>query len=315
MSIVATISSLSQGGGNGLEPQRGTMITRSLEYTEPYDWPLTLRMIGAHTVPGAEELDHAAGRYARLLPTPAGPVKITVAIDDPPRVLIDSDDPEVAAVLLRRLRHWLDLDHDPQRLAVLHGDPTVGPELRRRPGLRRIGYPGAFEAVILTILGQQVSLAAGRTFAGRLTATYGESGPGGLRQFPTAERLAEAPVAELRAAVGVTGARAGFLSAAARAFVEQPDLVTPGPLSAKQIEEAAARLLALPGVGPWTAAYLRMRLLGDPDAWPAGDLVLRRALQNRSPQEITALAEAWRPWRSYAVVALWTSAGAGNPLG
>lgn len=286
-----------------------------LVYTEPYDWPLTLRMIGAHTVPGAEELDLRAGRYARLLPTSAGPLKITLLTDQPPRMVIDDTDPSVAETVMARVGHWLDLDHDPGRLAGLYPDPVVGPELTQRPGLRQIGYPVAFEAVLLTILGQQVSLAAGRTFAGRLVARYGIPGPGGLRQFPTAERLAELPVAELRAAVGVTGARAHFLSAASRAFADDPDLASPGPQSALDIEAAAARLLALPGVGPWTVAYLRMRLLGDPDAFPAGDLVLRRALANRSAAEVTAMAEAWRPWRSYAVVALWTSARAGNPLG
>lgn len=290
-------------------------IVRRLGFHEPYDWPLALRMIGAHTVPGAEVLDLAAGRYARLLPTPAGPVEITLHVDHPPRVVVEHHDSEVVEQIMHRVRHWLDLDHDPRRLAPLLDDPVLGPELRARPGLRRIGYPVAFEALALTVLGQQVSLAAGRTFAGRLTASYGEPGPGGLRQFPTAERLAEVPIEELRSAVGVTGARAGFLSSAARAFAEDPDLAVAGPHPVQQIDAYTDQLLALPGVGPWTAAYLRMRLLGDPDAWPAGDLVLRRALGNRSAREVTVMAEVWRPWRSYAVVALWTSAGAGNPLG
>ena len=290
-------------------------VIHPLSFSEPYDWPLTLRMIGAHTVPGAEELDLREGRYARLLPTSAGPMKITLLTDVPPRVVIDHDEAEVVEAAMACVGHWLDLDHDPRRLAGLHADPVVGPELRRRPGLRQIGYPVAFEAVVLTILGQQVSLAAGRTFAGRLVARYGLPGPGGLRQFPTPGRLADLPVAELRAAVGVTGARARFLSAAAQAFADAPGLVAPGPQSAASTEASAARLLALPGVGPWTVAYLRMRLLGDPDAFPAGDLVLRRALANRSAAEVTGMAEAWRPWRSYAVVALWTSEAAGNPLG
>lgn len=296
-------------------PRTPAPVIRELRYVEPYDWRLTLRMIGAHTVPGAEDLDVAAGRYRRLLPTAGGPVAITLLSDGAPRVAIEHADPGIAEQVLGRITHWLDLGHDPQHLAGLLDDSVLGPELRQRPGLRRIGYPVAFEAVVLTILGQQVSLAAGRTFAGRLTARFGEPGPSGLWQFPTAERLAGVGVDDLRSAAGVTGARAGFIFAAARAFADDPDLAVPGPQPAEQIDTSVARLLRLPGVGPWTASYLRMRLLGDPDAWPAEDLVLRRALGNRSPREITALAEAWRPWRSYAVVALWTSPGAGNPLG
>ena len=106
-------------------------------------------------------------------------------------MLIAPDDPDVAEEVLRRVRHWLDLDHDPAALAV-GADPWWG-RCSPATGLRRIGYPGAFEAVLLTILGQQVSLAAGRTFAGRLTARYGEPDPAGLQRFPSAERLAEAP--------------------------------------------------------------------------------------------------------------------------
>ena len=203
-------------------------VSHPLAYTEPYDWPLTLRMIGAHTVPGAEELDLRAGRYARLLPTSAGPVKITLFIDDPPRVVIEHNLADEAEMIMARVRHWLDLDHDPRWLAGLYTDPVLGPELKQRPGLRRVGYPTAFEAVVLTILGQQVSLAAGRTFAARLVARFGRPGPGGLRQFPTAERLADLPVSELRAAVGVTGARARFLSAAAQAFADDPGLAAAG---------------------------------------------------------------------------------------
>ena len=282
-----------------------------LRYQRPYDWALTLQMLGAHTVPGSEELDLAAGHYRRLVPTSAGAVAIELRTAGPARVMVDHDDTAVVGEVIAGLRHWLDLDHDPEALAPLRSDPTVGPLLAHRPGIRRIGYPAGFEAVVLTILGQQVSLAAGRTFAGRLIMAYGEDGPGGLRGFPAAERLAATTAEDLQAAIGVTGSRARSLLAMSRAFADDPDLARPGPQSAEQRDASCRRLAVLPGVGPWTVAYLRLRLLDDPDALPAGDLVLRRALAGISPADLTAAAEAWRPWRSYAVFLLWASAAAG----
>ena len=281
---------------------------RLLPAVEPYDWQLTLRMIGAHTVPGTERLDLAAGTYARLVPTAAGPVAIQLRTDCPPRVLVQHPDAAVAEEVVAGLRHWLDLDHDPTTLSPLMADPVLGPLLARRPGIRRVGYPAAFEAVVLTILGQQVSLAAGRTFAGRLTARYGEPGPDGLQRFPSADRLAGTSAAELQSVVGVTGARARSLLATAQAFVDDSRLAEPSPLSAARRERCAADLAALPGVGPWTVAYLQLRLLGDRDALPAGDLVLRRALGGIPAVEVTKMAESWRPWRSYAVFSLWAEA-------
>ena len=134
------------------------------------------------------------------------------------------------------------------------------------PGLRRIRYPESFEAAISTVLGQQVSLAAARTFAGRLVAAYGEPGPGGLTAFPAPERLAAAELEELRSAVGITGSRARTVLAVAELFARTGSW--PVPLPREQWDERAAALLALPGIGPWTVAYLRMRLFGDPDAVP-----------------------------------------------
>ncbi len=271
----------------------------------PYDWRLTLQMIGAHTVPGCEQLDVADGRYARLMPSSAGWVRVDLVVGDPTELIVDSDDPVVVDEVFGRVRRWLDLDHDPESLAPWRADPILGPLLARRPGIRRIGYPAAFEAVILTILGQQVSLAAGRTFAGRLVAHYGEPGPGGLQIFPSADRLAGADPVQIQAVTKVTGARARSVLAAAQAFAADPAFAEVGPLPTARLEETSARLLALPGVGPWTVAYLRLRLLGDLDAFPAGDLVVRRALGGVSAAEAERLSLSWRPRRSYAVFSLW----------
>lgn len=271
----------------------------------PHDWRLTLRMIGAHTVSGSETLDVAAGRHARLMPSAAGPVAVEIVLEPEPQVVIETGDSAVAEATVAQVRSWLDLDHDPEILAPWRDDPVLAPLLARRPGIRRIGYPEAFEAVILTILGQQVSLAAGRTFAGRLVQRYGEPGPAGLTAFPSPERLARASPAEIQAVTKVTGARARALQSAAAGFTANPQLAEPGPLSSDQLEGCSARLSALPGVGPWTLAYLRLRLLGDLDAFPAGDLVLRKALGGATIAEAERMSERWRPLRSYAVFSLW----------
>jgi 3-methyladenine DNA glycosylase/8-oxoguanine DNA glycosylase len=214
----------------------------------------------------------------------------------------DDDAVEVS----RRVRHWLDLDVDPTSLSDrFAADPTLGPLVRKRPGLRRIRYPASFEAVVSTVLGQQVSLAAARTFAGRLVAAYGTPAPLGLSAFPSPERVAGVPVAQLRGALGVTGSRARTVSAVAQLFAETGDW--PVPLPPSDWESRAAQLLALPGIGPWTLGYLRMRLFGDPDVVPVGDLVLRRALGVARDREVAPVLDQWRPNRTYAVCQLWAS--------
>jgi AraC family transcriptional regulator, regulatory protein of adaptative response / DNA-3-methyladenine glycosylase II len=150
-----------------------------------------------------------------------------------------------------------------------------------------------------------VSLAAGRTFAGRLVQRFGVPGPDGLTVFPDPDRLAAADPTEIQTCTKITGARARSLHAAATAFAADPRLAEPGPLPTARIEECSARLLALPGVGPWTVAYLRLRLLGDRDAFPAGDLVLRKALGGVPSAEAERLSQSWRPLRGYAVFSLW----------
>ena len=280
-----------------------------LPFVGAHDWSLALRMIGAHAVPGGEVTDPVAQTHRRLLPGATRPLAVTVRRDDDAiAVQIDGDDVTTAEVadLTRRLRHWLDLDLDPAMLVTRFGDDsTLGPLVRGRPGLRRIRYPESFEAAISTVLGQQVSLAAARTFAGRLVAGYGEAGPGGLTGFPAPERLAATELEELRSAVGITGSRARTVLAVAELFAGSGDW--PVPLPREQWDERAATLLALPGIGPWTVAYLRMRLFGDPDAVPVGDLVLRRALGVAKDREVPTAMERWRPERSYAVFQLWAS--------
>jgi 3-methyladenine DNA glycosylase/8-oxoguanine DNA glycosylase len=152
------------------------------------------------------------------------------------------------------------------------------------------------------VLGQQVSLAAARTFAGRLVAAFGSPVRGSLMAFPSPEVLAAAGPEHLRREVGITGARSGTVHALATACAAG-FVIAPGGDDG----EVRRRLLGLPGVGPWTADYLALRVLGDRDALPAGDLVLRRAL-GMTAREVAVAAEGWRPVRAYAVTHLWTAA-------
>ncbi|QIK84870.1 DNA-3-methyladenine glycosylase 2 family protein [Sanguibacter sp. HDW7] len=202
--------------------------------------------------------------------------------------------PGLAATVTR----WFRLDDDTRPAeARLAADPLLAPLVAARPGLRPLGHPEPFEAAVTAVLGQQVSLAAARTFAGRLVDAFGSPGPAGLRAFPDAGTLASVPVDELRAALGVTGARARTLAGLALAVAGGLDLRAAG----------REELLALPGVGPWTADVLALRLGAD-DVVCAGDLVLRRTLDLPDTRAVERRAEAWTPYRSTALWHLWAAA-------
>ena len=160
----------------------------------------------------------------------------------------------------------------------------------------------------MTVLGQQVSLAAARTFGGRLAAAYGTPHAAGLLAFPDPARLAAVPLDELRAAVGLTRARAAAVHAIARAWQAGFTLNGDDPA------QAMRQLLELRGIGPWTAGYLTVRALRAPDAFATGDLVARRALGGVTVAQARAMAARWSPWRSYALFHLWAaSAGPDQP--
>lgn len=282
----------------------------TLAFTAPLDAAAVLGNLRAHAIPGAEIVD--GERYTRLVATASGPALVTIEVTpdavlatiDGPATLIPSGEP-----LLQLLRRWLDLDQDPAAIvAALSDDPVVGSLVRARPGLRVLGSIDPFETATMTVLGQQVSLAAARTFGGRLLSAFGEQGPGGLTVFPEPGVLAAAGADAIRQAVGLTGARARSLHSLASAVTDGMPLDGSGGAS-----EFRSSLLALPGIGPWTADYLGVRVLGDRDGFVPGDLVLRKALGARLGREITAqeaeaASEAWRPYRAHALLQLWTNA-------
>lgn len=287
----------------------------------PYASTPMRRFLAAHAAPGVEHHDPATGEHTLLVPAPSGPALVRVRLPDehadasaaPPAVdarlvLHDAGD-EVAVVA--RLRRWLDLDRDPADVAAALGDdPRLGPLLAARPGLRVPGSVHGLQTGLFAVLGQQVSLAAAQTFAGRLLAAFGvvpavavAMPAPGLRTLPDPAVLAAAGPEALQRAVGVTGARSRALHAVAAAAADGLDLD-------RHDDPAATRadLLALPGIGPWTADYVALRCLGDADAWLPGDLVLRRALGVRTAREAEARALGWRPYRGYALLHLWTEA-------
>jgi AraC family transcriptional regulator, regulatory protein of adaptative response / DNA-3-methyladenine glycosylase II len=190
------------------------------------------------------------------------------------------------------VRRVLDLDHDPTALATALGnDPVLGPRLARAPGIRVPGAWSGFELAVRAILGQQVSVAGARRTAAKLVQELGEPAwapePGLTHRFPVPEAVAAGPLP------GMPRTRERALRALAEAVAGGLRLDPP----ADPVETRAA-LLELPGVGPWTAEYIAMRALRDPDAWPGGDLWLRRAAAGADP-------DAWRPWRAYAAMLLW----------
>jgi AraC family transcriptional regulator of adaptative response / DNA-3-methyladenine glycosylase II len=203
------------------------------------------------------------------------------------------------ATLVAKCRRLLDLDADPLAVdEVLGADPLLAAAVRRHPGMRVEGTVDGFELAVRTVLGQQVSVAAARTFAGRLVQQCGKplDAPRGslTHAFPTAETVAEHPLDT----IGLTRSRATTVRALAEAVASgrlQLDVTA-------DRDETRARLLALPGIGPWTVEYVAMRALRDPDAFPATDLVLQRKLGGPASR-----ADGWRPWRAYAATYLWHS--------
>jgi AraC family transcriptional regulator of adaptative response / DNA-3-methyladenine glycosylase II len=225
--------------------------------------------------------------------------------------LDDSRDLDAAE---ERARALLDLDADADAVAaVLGGDPLLRPLVRARPGVRVPGSVDGAELAVRAVLGQQVSLAAAATLAGRLVGAYGrplERPLGAVTHvFPSAADLAATGLG----ALGMPGSRREALLGLARALAGGTLVLDP----AADREETRRRLLALPGIGPWTAEYVAMRALRDPDAFPATDLGVRHALEGLGedgrPAAAARLAERWRPYRAYAVQHLWASLSARSP--
>jgi AraC family transcriptional regulator of adaptative response / DNA-3-methyladenine glycosylase II len=272
----------------------------------PLDGQALLDFLGARAIAGVEHTD--AGTYSRSLALEHGGGLVALTPEaSSVRCVLQLDDLRDLTAAVSRCRRLLDLDADPVSISgQLEADPVLGEIARRHPGMRVPGAVDGFELAVRAIVGQQVSVPAARTVLGRLVERYGEplAEPAGpiTHRFPTAEALAEVDPAELpfpRRRGEALRSLALLVSAEGLRFDAGADA-----------SAALAALLDIPGVGPWTASYVAMRALGDPDAFPAGDVGIRDALRrlgqpSEGPQA-TAVAEAWRPWRSYALMHLWS---------
>ena len=284
-------------------------IRLRLDYRAPLDWPTLLAFLSARAIQGVESITES--RYRRTVAlAPGGWLEVGARHDRPAleaRVSL-SLAPHLPRIVAR-LRALFDLDARPDAIASHLGtDPRLAPSLQAHPGLRVPGAFDGYEMAVRAVLGQQVTVRGATTLCGRLVAAHGRAAPSGIagldRWFPEPERIAALSVDELRR-IGLPEARARTLRELSRAVVE--GTVDLSNMAAP--ERVIERLLAIPGIGPWTASYLAMRALGWPDAMPAGDLGVRKALGTISTRDVEALAAAWRPWRAYAVMHLWTLLG------
>jgi AraC family transcriptional regulator of adaptative response / DNA-3-methyladenine glycosylase II len=293
----------------------GAWLTLRLACREPFDGAALLGFLAPRAIPGVEQV--SGHTYARTIRAPGGPGLIELTLPGAPaagepgpgaraaprHVLLRARLPRLrgAGQVVSRCRQLLDLDADACAIgAVLAADGLLAPLVAARPGLRVPGTYDGFELAVRAVIGQQVSVPAARTLAGRLAERFGtrletpDGSPSVL--FPGPADLAGADLSGL----GLTTARQATLRALAAAVATGTLALDHGA----DPEQTAARLAELPGIGPWTISYILMRAVGDPDAFPASDLGLRRALGSLGGG--AARAARWRPWRAYAAVHLWT---------
>jgi AraC family transcriptional regulator of adaptative response / DNA-3-methyladenine glycosylase II len=276
-----------------------------LRYRPPFDWDALLAFLGPRGIPGVELVEGRLYRRSIEIAGDAGWFEVGPGERGALQLCIEFPQPVQMLRIVSRVRRMFDLDADPMVIDTHLGlDPLLAPLVRCRPGLRVPGAWDGFELGVRAILGQQVSVAAATTLAGRLVARFGR--PLGYdvgrvtHIFPSAADIAAASVA----GIGVPATRAEavrrFAAAAARGDI--PFDLSMDPAVFRD------RLLELPGIGEWTAEYIALRALGDPDAFPAGDLGLLRAMGTRTAGDLTRRAQAWRPWRAYAALHLWAGA-------
>lgn len=279
-------------------------LSLRLPTREPFAGDALMRFLGERAVPGVESIDATTYRRTLTLPRGWGMIALTPFADHV-RAELRLEDLRDLTTAVQRCRRLLDLDADPVAVHdALHDDPMIGAEVRRHPGRRVPGHPDPAELAVRAVLGQQVSVAGARTLAARLVARAGTplDDDGGLTHlFPSPAALVDVDLAGL----GLTTARARTIVRLAEALHNGEVVLDPGA----DREAARRSLVALPGVGPWTAEYVAMRALSDPDAFLATDLGVRHAIErlggNASPTAVAAIAESWRPWRAYALIHLW----------
>lgn len=300
-----------------LPPDRGSGGSHTLAFRPPFDWDWILAFLGQRLIAGVEQID--AGVYRRIVRMPLGSGWVSgwlavQCLPDRPAlsVALAPALAPVAPAVLARVAYVFDLGCDPPVVNAVLGELA-----HDAPGVRVPGAFDGFELAVRAILGQQVTVKAAHTLAGRLAMRFGEpvavpatpprsDAPVPLsRVFPDAQRIAALDVADLTAC-GLIRTRAAAILALANAIVGENLVLSPQA----PVVQTVRQLLGLRGIGDWTAQYIAMRALACRDAFPAADLILMRALQVRTPAQAIAAAQCWQPWRAYAVMHLWRRASA-----
>ena len=279
-------------------------LTFDLSYRPPFDWERLLAFLGGRTIAGVDHVDASGWRRTVRLDTSTTTLRGWIAVSNRSsanalRVQISPVLLPALAAVLGGVRRVFDLGCEPIAVAE-----ALGSLAQDAPGLRVPGAFDGFEMAVRAILGQQVTVKAAHTLAGRLVARFGQPLATPHDQltatFPSATELAGVTVDSI-AALGIVSQRARALVALATEVREGGLDLSPGA----NIPATMERLRGLPGIGEWTAQYIALRALGWPDAWPSGDVALMKALGMARKAEADACAEQWRPWRGYAALHLW----------
>ena len=285
-----------------------------LRYRPPYQWSAMLSFLQARATPGVELVD--GNRYIRSILVNGSPGRFEITHDEKQRSLVARvlfADPRSLHAIIERIRTMFDLNADWMVIASdLRSDPVMASLTEECPGLRVPGSWDGFELAVRAIIGQQISVTAATCMMGKLVQHLGqplEKINGVTHLFPTAEALATAREHQLQ----MPQKRAAAIRTLARAVCE-------GKVQFEKVmnvEEFSRQLQAIPGIGNWTTQYIAMRALGEPDAFPSGDLGLLRRLSLKTGKELERRAEAWKPWRAYAAMYLWqhSSIPAESPVG
>jgi len=283
-------------------------LTFELAYRPPYDWESMLSFLESRAIEGVERVD--GDGYSRTLSIEhrgarhIGHIEVRRVARRPAlRVAMSPSLARAVPAVLSRVKHAFDLSCDPAVVAA-----ALGALAEARPGLRVPGTFDGFELAVRAVVGQQISVRAARTMLGRIARAFGDSfgdgaDSGAALLFPDAARIAGLAPEQLTA-IGLTNARA-------RTVIEVARAVASGAVrleSESEVEATIASLVALPGIGAWTASYIAMRALRWPDAFLPSDLVVLKALDETRPARALRRSEAWRPWRAYAVIHLWRNA-------
>jgi AraC family transcriptional regulator of adaptative response / DNA-3-methyladenine glycosylase II len=295
-----------QRRGSASASAAADVLDFELSFRPPFDWSQVSAFLGARSIAGIEAVED--GRYRRTVRIVSDGKEhrgwLTVAMSSKKptlRVAVSASLAKALPPVLSRVKALMDLACHPAEVAQALGALAKG-----HPGLRVPGAFDGFEMAVRAILGQQVTVVAARTVAGRFAATFGDSIETPFAAlttlFPTATRVADLQPAHI-ARLGMPGARARSVVALARAVADGRVVLTPNA----DIEATLEGLRALPGVGEWTAQYIAMRALSWPDAFPHTDSGVMKALGETGARGVLAAGEAWRPWRAYAVMHLWQS--------